>query len=74
MKKNNKQHFVDLGSKQKELSRNDKARVTQWGDKSKAQEHIAHNQALEDWDYLKLHHRDHTSLAHSGKKGPNRPL
>lgn len=78
--KSDKQHFVDLGSKQKELERNDKARINQWAGQSKALEHRAHNPSLEEWDYLKRLRRQTSEEAElsgrqpSGKKGSNRPL
>ncbi len=73
--KSNKQHFVDLGSKQKSLERDEKARIDNWAGKSKAQEHITHNRALEEWDHLKQHHHQpETGQTHSDKKGSNRPL
>jgi hypothetical protein len=82
MKKSNKQHFIDLGSKQKSLERDEKARIDQWVGQSKAWEHINHNHALEEWDHTihprhrtpegvdSTHHRsDHPQPLHSGKKG-----
>jgi hypothetical protein len=76
--KSNKQHFVDLGSKQKELARNEKNRIDQWAGKSRAQEHIAHNRALEEWDHIRQHHHRPEGVdpigRHSEKPGSKRPL
>ncbi len=77
MKKDNKQHFVDLGSKQKELERNEKARIDQWAGRAKSQAHAAHDRLQQAWDRIDQHHPRGSESAtprHSDKKGSNRPL
>lgn len=73
--KDNKQSFVDLGSKQKELERNEKSQINHWADKNKGLEHQTRNQAREDWDHMRnraqegLDHVKHRAQEGMGKKG-----